>query len=28
LIELNDSQEKELISELKANGFGMPGLAA
>ncbi len=28
LIELNSSQEKELISELKANGFGMPGLAA
>ena len=27
LIELNSSQEKELISELKANGFGMPGLA-
>ena len=28
LIELNSSQEKELISELKANGFAMPGLAA
>jgi 4-hydroxy-tetrahydrodipicolinate synthase len=28
LIELSSSQEKELISELKANGFGMPGLAA
>jgi len=28
LIELNPSQEKELISELKANGFAMPGLAA
>jgi 4-hydroxy-tetrahydrodipicolinate synthase len=28
LIELNSSQEKELISELKANGFSMPGLAA
>jgi 4-hydroxy-tetrahydrodipicolinate synthase len=27
LIELNSSQEKELISELKANGFTMPGLA-
>jgi len=27
LIELNASQEKELISELKANGFAMPGLA-
>ncbi len=27
LIELNASQEKELISELKANGFTMPGLA-
>ena len=26
LIELNASQEKELISELKANGFTMPGL--
>ncbi|MGH8670398.1 MAG: dihydrodipicolinate synthase family protein [Burkholderiales bacterium] len=28
LVELNSSQEKELISELKANGFSMPGLAA
>jgi 4-hydroxy-tetrahydrodipicolinate synthase len=28
LIELDSSQEKELISELKANGFAMPGLAA
>ena len=27
LIELNASQEKELISELRANGFTMPGLA-
>ena len=27
LIELNASQEKELISELKASGFSMPGLA-
>ena len=27
LIELNASQEKELISELKATGFAMPGLA-
>jgi 4-hydroxy-tetrahydrodipicolinate synthase len=27
LVELNSSQEKELISELKANGFTMPGLA-
>jgi 4-hydroxy-tetrahydrodipicolinate synthase len=28
LIELTVKQEQELISELKANGFGMPGLAA
>jgi 4-hydroxy-tetrahydrodipicolinate synthase len=28
LVELNAAQERELISELKANGFGMPGLAA
>ncbi len=28
LIELNSSQEKELISELNANSFSMPGLAA
>jgi len=28
LIELTGKQEQELISELKANGFGMPGLAA
>ncbi|HEX9395946.1 MAG TPA: dihydrodipicolinate synthase family protein [Burkholderiales bacterium] len=28
LIELNPSQEKELITDLKANGFSMPGLAA
>ena len=28
LVELDASQEKELISELKANGFSMPGLAA
>jgi len=26
LIELNSVQEKDLISELKANGFSMPGL--
>jgi len=26
LVELSSSQEKELISELKANGFSMPGL--
>jgi 4-hydroxy-tetrahydrodipicolinate synthase len=26
LIELNSAQEKDLISELKANGFSMPGL--
>jgi len=26
LVELNPNQEKELISELKAAGFGMPGL--
>jgi len=26
LVELNPSQEKELIGELKANGFSMPGL--
>ena len=28
LIELTSSQEKELITDLKANGFAMPGLAA
>jgi 4-hydroxy-tetrahydrodipicolinate synthase len=28
LIELDSVQEGTLISELKANGFGMPGLAA
>jgi 4-hydroxy-tetrahydrodipicolinate synthase len=26
LVELNSVQEKDLISELKANGFSMPGL--
>jgi len=26
LVELNQDQEKQLISELKANGFSMPGL--
>src|SRR5438105_11215255 len=26
LIELNSVQEKDLIGELKANGFSMPGL--
>src|SRR5204863_169247 len=26
LIELNPAQERDLISELKANGFSMPGL--
>jgi 4-hydroxy-tetrahydrodipicolinate synthase len=26
LVELNQNQEQELISELKANGFSMPGL--
>ena len=28
LVELNEKQEQELIGELKANGFAMPGLAA
>ena len=28
LIELTSAQEKELITDLKANGFAMPGLAA
>jgi 4-hydroxy-tetrahydrodipicolinate synthase len=27
LVELNENQEKELITELKASGFSMPGLA-
>jgi 4-hydroxy-tetrahydrodipicolinate synthase len=27
LVELNPDQEKQLISELKANGFSMPGIA-
>jgi 4-hydroxy-tetrahydrodipicolinate synthase len=28
LVELNEKQEQELIGELKASGFAMPGLAA
>jgi 4-hydroxy-tetrahydrodipicolinate synthase len=28
LVELNSSQERELVTELKSNGFSMPGLAA
>jgi 4-hydroxy-tetrahydrodipicolinate synthase len=27
LIELNQKQEQELVTELKAAGFSMPGLA-
>jgi 4-hydroxy-tetrahydrodipicolinate synthase len=28
LVELNSSQERELVTELKSNAFSMPGLAA
>jgi 4-hydroxy-tetrahydrodipicolinate synthase len=28
LVELNENQKQQLVSELKANGFSMPGLAA